>query len=494
MPRNDNLFQDPDSLRKKGWLPQSEAARLLGLPPTEMISWDFIDAEQRTEDGGNWVKLLPEVAAKHGLTKPPKPSPATRPPSKSPKSKIQNPKIDNPRIVELNHQKLLRPWFNGAYARTVREAAEELGVSAAYIQGIARNRLNAIKREGILWIPQDEIDLHRWRQERWAELGGQWTSYGRKWKKGTEPVPEPEPELTLDDLGEPVGADVWITAREAAAILGFNPPFVNQLARQGKLNFRVESAPDSTRGRGHLLSRKRLVYNMAEVLKYEMRRAEESWKRNISPKEWNHDRRRPILRSWRDIPPTVNLISARKAAQILGVSKQTLAGIVKRGRLFIWSARHGKRGAPTFNSEDQVMRYASNPDRLARRAAYFSPPKEKQPYAEDGLLKEWADWQEDNGLLDHHPNPKKARDVGEFYTTRQAAQVLGVSASAVRAMRDRRRIKGYRSRKTWIRENPNSYWFFKKEDIHALLHDEKYRRLRDDAKRKNFETQRRRSS
>src|SRR5687768_1221381 len=61
-----SLFQTPKALRAKGWIPESEASELLGLPRGEMISWDYIDSEQTASDGENWVKLLPGVVGSLG--------------------------------------------------------------------------------------------------------------------------------------------------------------------------------------------------------------------------------------------------------------------------------------------------------------------------------------------------------------------------------------------------------------------------------------------
>ena len=58
------LFKTAEELRAMGWITQQEASKLLGLPQGEMISWDYIDAEQRTADGENWVLLLPGVGGR----------------------------------------------------------------------------------------------------------------------------------------------------------------------------------------------------------------------------------------------------------------------------------------------------------------------------------------------------------------------------------------------------------------------------------------------
>ena len=42
----DELFEQSESLRRQGWIPQEEAFDLLGLPKEEMILWDYIEGAQ----------------------------------------------------------------------------------------------------------------------------------------------------------------------------------------------------------------------------------------------------------------------------------------------------------------------------------------------------------------------------------------------------------------------------------------------------------------
>ncbi len=479
-------FVDPS--REEGWIPQTEAEKLLGLPAGEMMSWDYIEAEQWGANRVNWVKLLPKYRAAVGSRRSAegrKTESGKRKGDSTVKCKVSNAKCKvegetGPVKKRRSRWDLYfsRPFYFGIDTYTVQEAAAELGLSETYVRHMALNRLNAFKRDGRLWIPTDEVERYREKQAYWAERGGQWTAYGRQWKKGREPIPEPEPELTLEELGEPVGGNIWITTAEAAANLGLSKCRVYELAKAGALSYRVEYGPDRKRGRGHRLNQKRHLYNLAEVLKLAMRRAEAEAKQMIPPSEFGRYRRHPIFRSWRNVPESVRLILTREAMAILGVSHSTLRQVVDQGKLFVWCRYPGRQGIPWFFSEDQVRRYAADPQRLERQRRQRAGRKEPEYYAADGLLKEWAYWKEEHKLLDHHPGPKTGKDYGEYFTTSQAARVLGVSYSAVRTMRLRRRLKGYRVSRPRVAENLQSYWFFRKEDIYALRDDSEYQKRR----------------
>src|SRR5687768_3525032 len=93
MAKGGGLFKTPEELRKMGWMPQDEASKLLGLPLGEMISWDYIESEQRASDGENWVHLLPEYRRQE-VNSPPvthQPSNPTPPKAQRPKPNVQRP-------------------------------------------------------------------------------------------------------------------------------------------------------------------------------------------------------------------------------------------------------------------------------------------------------------------------------------------------------------------------------------------------------------------
>lgn len=66
------------------------------------------------------------------------------------------------------------------------------------------------------------------------------------------------------------------------------------------------------------------------------------------------------------------------------------------------------------------------------------------------------------------------RNHGEYYSTRQVANLLGVAKPTVLCLMRRGRLTGHR-----VNKKPTAYrpwWFFKRSDVDALLADPQYNR------------------
>src|SRR2546421_13106731 len=66
------------------------------------------------------------------------------------------------------------------------------------------------------------------------------------------------------------------------------------------------------------------------------------------------------------------------------------------------------------------------------------------------------------------------RDHGDYYTTRQVALLFGCSPQSVNYLRKRRRLAGFRRPLKKNRYERRRWWFFLKEEVHALMNDPQY--------------------
>jgi hypothetical protein len=184
-------------------------------------------------------------------------------------------------------------------------------------------------------------------------------------------------------------------------------------------------------------------------------------------------------------PPGDRLISTAEASVLLGVSRQRVGTLIRQGRLFAWQERPGRNGVPVYLSENQVLRHRDRPDHVARRARYLG---ETKGFRDPRRLTDRQMWREDVNLGHVEettaPGENAERDYGEFYTTKQAAVVLGVTPLTIGKMRKRGRLIGHRKPlRKWHGSGEGRWWFYLKEDVHALYHDPDYQRHRERVRR-----------
>ena len=247
---------------------------------------------------------------------------------------------------------------------------------------------------------------------------------------------------------------VWISAAEAAAVLGLTAGGVNALARRGGLTRRVE--------------RRRSFFQRSEVEGLARGRPE-GVNRSTA---WGR----------RDAQPWIGagdrLIGTREAAGILGIRKESVTNLVRRGLVPAWQRRPGRQGSPLVLSLQAVERLACRPEYVQRRERHARGLMQEGPSLTEG-------WEE-HGL---EPVNRRGRtrevevDRGEFLTTRQAALALNVSPGRVRALMREGRLTGHRRparmerRKHWGGEPQGGrrWWFFRKTEVYSLLADACYR-------------------
>jgi hypothetical protein len=196
----------------------------------------------------------------------------------------------------------------------------------------------------------------------------------------------------------------------------------------------------------------------------------------ISPTEWNHNLRHPVIRTILEAPLNDELIPTVEAARILNVRPLRIYSLVSKGILFGWQKEPGKSGCRLWLSLNQVCRYAQKPERRKCRAAW-----EKQRRDGKGTLIDW----EEHGIDEYYrrlPSKSTKRDRGELFTTRQAAIVMKIGPQTVRMLRERGRLQGFRKPAPKGKAiSKRAWWFFKKDEVYNLLADKNYRRDRKEA-------------
>src|SRR5439155_6727080 len=130
---------------------------------------------------------------------------------------------------------------------------------------------------------------------------------------------------------------------------------------------------------------------------------------------------RPVIRTLKNVPATVTLITTAQAAAMLGVTPRTVLIYVLSGRLFAWQKEIGKCGCRVYFSQDQVMRYADDPRRLERRARWdrYVEAKETGELGETAMVS-WERFGIEPQSL-REPSAYTERNYGEYYTQRQVA-------------------------------------------------------------------------
>jgi hypothetical protein len=166
-------------------------------------------------------------------------------------------------------------------------------------------------------------------------------------------------------------------------------------------------------------------------------------------------------------------ITTQEAAGLLNVTPTMVNKYARRGKLTrkLRGQRRGRSRSYFRRSEVEAL--------AERRAAWEKGQTEPS---------EWTGGWEEYDLAPvrrRGPTVLSERNYGEFYTTRQAALLLGVCSQAVHSLRERGMLQGYhkkRQRKWRIpgkvpddRYN-NQWWFYRKEDVHALMQEPEYRK------------------
>ena len=468
------LFKTPEELRKMGWMPQDEASKLLGLPLGEMISWDFIDSEQTASDGENWVLLLPGVGGREsGVGDGEKTENEKRKPDSDSnvKCKVSNAKCKvgrtkrKPADPTLFGERERVPssrsrWGEREILISVEEAAGRLGwsvrwtkkhlgihIEARWVKGERRVVLQSVE----WWLAAHAEQSARRKAEREA----------RKREKAPGGFSGAELSIINDQLSiineeAPPAEERWILVREAAGVLGVTAASVKRMIWAGKLGARRRGS-------------RTWEVSLAAVVEMADRREREMLARCIPAKEWEYDRLRPYFRTKLEAPPGDRLISRPEAARMLDVHPCTVTRLILKGTLFAWQSEPGKKGSLVFLSYNQVLRYSERPDRRLRRQRYEEANAQSRGeergrvagYEEVGIPEYDLYERTGNALIDH----------GEYYSTRQVALLLGISVEAVRAMVKRRRLVGYRRPLEKNRYERRRWWFYRKEDVHALIHD-----------------------
>ena len=236
------------------------------------------------------------------------------------------------------------------------------------------------------------------------------------------------------------------------------------------------SGPDNPRGmRGHVA-----MFSLRDIEEYAARRQEKGRNRARS----FNDPRRPFTPS-RVYPPESGmhreeLIRLAEAAKILDVRQSSVSNLVRDGTLKAYQRIAGRPGVPVWLSEVEVRRYANSPERQKRRRRYDEYRRQvaqgtwrrPSPLPYEPSFDEPPIYQGDANLT---------KDRGEYYTARQAAEVLGCSASTVKRKIRSGTLPGYITAKS---SNPNDkwndrrWWFLKKEEVHEYQASSEYSRRR----------------
>ena len=360
------------------------------------------------------------------------------------------------------------PWGERTVWIWEEEAAERLGLSLETTRRMFREGMFwARKRKGkwqaALQLIERYLDWKREAPDRWKFYREQ-----ERWKQESG-IPrgyrtyEENYQLSIinDQLstGEEESVDIWISSREAMGILQIQNAHLHALAKKGVLVREITCRHGTAR------------FRLKEVLDYEALREARAAKRRIPAEQWKMQMRHPLVRSKVEAPPGDRLITRKEAAGILGVSVGRVQDLNEMGILFAWQKEIGKHGSRVYLSENQVRRYSEHPERL----------KHRRIWERGGFTIMTTGWEEQDLQPIHlrERTPAVEKDHGEFYTTRQAALVLGVCVAQVGLMRKRMRLNGYRLALKNGQMATRKWWFYRKEDVHSLKHDPEHVRARE---------------
>jgi len=373
----------------------------------------------------------------------------------------------------------------GCRMLSVKDAAARLGLSVPQVRRrMGAGLLNCVKEGGRCFVFLDEVEaearaiaaMRGGVRESEVRVSGNpghgsfGAAAGGEFAGGARVSEGSEEACGGRDGGEYAGPDRWIRTREAAALLGLTYEMTTRLGKQGRVRRVVAVDPerpgDEAGGR-----RAAAWYSMHDVMRLAAERERREWERAQSHWEWQNRRHQPYYRRTIEAPPGDRLITPEEAAGLLGVARGVVRGLVREGRLFGWQRHPGRQGSPLWLSENQVRRYGEDSERLKRREAALegmtTAPRRRCP----------PDWVEARGLRDvggRGPSAHSTADYGDLYTSRQAAEALGISLQTLTKLRQRGRLAGVQRPRTRRHGGGPQWWFYRKADVHALMGDAQY--------------------
>lgn len=373
---------------------------------------------------------------------------------------------------------------------TVQEAMECLGGSEslvrghfAFLQQITVGGRNLVPRKRVEWLRKKRAGEIP-ESDRFAES---LAPYDVKAQIARNKEEEEE-RKRAEELARPKGFivdyrvwidydndDRWIPTKIAAGELNLTEVTTLYLGHRGKIRMRwadretnqpigeEEAAQLTPKARKSL----RAMFSLRDVERYNAKRENEGrnrrpWQPYAPERTFRRVRARP-LEELGDRPR----ITAEQAAARLGISRRRLSFIVGEGRLTVWQKHPNRRGSRLYFSPNVVYGYGHCRDRLLRREAALkgieaSKHRERAPHPEP------SQWEQMNDLI-YEPDACLGIDHGEFYTVRQAAEVLKVLPGTVRYQIRLGVLTGHRTpRSAGDRYNRRRWWFLKKEDVHDL--------------------------
>lgn len=382
------------------------------------------------------------------------------------------------------------------------EAAARLGISRRQVAFLAREgRINGVKEGRGWWLIREEVEAYAQDQALWQKLGGRWTPFGRqaKWAGRREEMVavggsgeaadeavggwgdeartaenEGDSGPTPDTLRPAPSVAWWVSMEQAVEILGIGPHSLRRWVRmRGMRRIQCVRPPNPLRRLptdGHA----RVWLVLGEVEALSDWREKRLFGKGTHPRDWREGpTRKPLIRSKIEAPPGDTLISRREAAFRMGVHVTTITGFVRRGILFAWQERPGMRGSRLWLSERQVARVSNDPERIRAQQAYYGRFPDDDRHRRSA--EEAEAWREDVGLEGYRSaQPQIGRDFGEYFTSAQAARLLGVAKETVYSLRRSGRLRGYQRPRRKEDGAGNKWWFFRKSEVYQLLADPEY--------------------
>jgi excisionase family DNA binding protein len=285
-------------------------------------------------------------------------------------------------------------------------------------------------------------------------------SYSDPNRRPPKPVePYVDPDLappSFDDLIIPPFPIGWVGHIEAAAMLQVSVHHFPKLVRSHNLQRR--RAPTG---------RRRYLYDTVEIealaeQRLDVRRFSGPGKRL----DWWGSRRVKM-----ELTDFNYWITPAEAAALLGVNHRLITEYCDRGLLPCYQEKPGVMGSRLYVPHNHVIQMLRRKEQAtAQRAMPESPA-----FHVDGIAHRRHNEQLD---IDEFPERGESkvckRNHGEYYSTRQVANLLGVSKPTVLCLMRRGRLTGHR-----LNKKPTAYrpwWFFKRADVDALLADPQYNR------------------
>jgi plasmid maintenance system antidote protein VapI len=411
-----------------------------------------------------------------------------------------------------------RKVVDGYESVCVEEAAALLGVKRNRVMVLHKEeRLLGERVDGRLWLRMEDIG-------RWRERQAHYRSRAPRKRRTPVCMWRGEKRGKRGDYKEPevLGAHYRITLTQAAEMLNVTKTRMVQLARIHALDSVRAVCPADVLAKRAVSphGRPQRWFLLGEVTLLELRREREAAGRGVHPATWTGDLRLPVVRSTVEAPANDRLITKEEAAELLGVKPGTVLRLVKRARLFAWQKQPNRPGSRKWFSEAQVLRYRDRPERLKGRAAWelgmgrarmkdeggrmkHRLDEEDEDYEEPtnvvGLVKRGAVWvsaraEEPAGMKPEHRRWMEEvgmghliedaggrcweRRHGDYYSSKQTAEVLGVPKLAVKRLRESGRLTGYKMPPHKGAGGGNRWWLYRKEEVLALLSNEAYLKRR----------------